>query len=364
MKVALVHDYLDQFGGQERVLLNLIEIFPEAPVYTLLYEPQSLGHLFGDKEIHTSFADKPFIRKRHRLFIPILGHAAQSLDLGDKYDLIISNTMGFVKNIRYKRGFHLSYIHSPLRYAWEPWTYLPDLFPRPLIWAGMPAIRYMRWQDKRSAQKPDYILANSHHIAGKIRDFYGREAAVLHPPVEDALFYRDPHIQKQNYYLIYGRIIHYKKFPMVIRAFKRLGLPLKVVGAGPEEHTVRELMNGTNGFQYLSFIKDENKLREIICGAKASIIPQIEDFGLVTAESIACGTPVIGYNRGGTVEVVQDGVNGILFDSQTEEGVMDAVRRFEKLNFDPKTVAKTAERFSKESFKKRFAEIVRTVVNV
>ncbi len=363
LKVALVHDYLDQFGGQERVLLNLIEIFPEAPIYTLLYEPKSLGHLFGDKQIHTSFANIPSIRKRHRFFIPILGHAAENLNLGDEYDLIITNTMGFVKGVRYQRGFHISYIHSPLRYAWEPWTYLPDLFPKPLIWAGMPAIRYLRWQDKRFSKKPDYLLANSHHIARKIKDFYGREATVLHPPVENSFFYRDPQIQKQDYYLIYGRIIHYKKFPMVIRAFKKLGLPLKVIGTGPEEHTVRELMNGSNGFEYLSFVKDENQLREIICGAKASIVPQLEDFGLVTVESVACGTPVIGYNRGGTTEIIQDGVNGVLFNDQTEEGIINAVKRFEKLGFDPRAVSKTAEKFSKENFKKRFAEIVGTVMN-
>ena len=275
MKVALVHDYLDQFGGQERVLLNLAEIFPEAPIYTLLYEPESLGHLFKGKEIHTSFADMPFIRKRHRFFIPILGHAAQNLNLGDKYDLIITNTMGFVKGVRYKKGVHISYIHSPLRYAWEPWTYLPDLFPKPLIWTGMPAIQYMRWQDKKFSRRPDYIIANSHHTAGKIKNFYGREATVIHPPVENSLFYRDPNIQKQDYYLIYGRIIHYKKFPMVIKAFKKLGLPLKVIGTGPEEHTVRELMNGSTGFEYLSFVENENRLREIICGAKASIVPQV-----------------------------------------------------------------------------------------
>lgn len=360
----MVHDYLDQFGGQERVLLNLIELFPEAPIYTLLYEPRSLGHLFKNKQIYTSFADTPFIRKRHRFFIPLLGHAAKSLDLGSDYDLIITNTMGFVKGIRYQKGFHMSYIHSPLRYAWEPWTYLPDLFPRPLIWAGMPAIKYMRWQDKNFSRRPDLMLANSRHTARKIKDFYQREAVVLHPPVENSLFYRDPHIQKQNYYLIYGRIIHYKKFPMVIRAFKKLGLPLKVIGTGPEEHTVRELMNGSNGFEFLSFVENENRLREAICGAKASIVPQLEDFGLVTAESIACGTPVIGYNRGGTAEIVQDGINGVLFDDQTEESLIGAVRRFEKLAFDPKTVAHTAEKFSKENFQRRFTETVREALNV
>jgi glycosyltransferase involved in cell wall biosynthesis len=362
LRVALVHDYLNQFGGQERVLLHLMELFPEAPIYTLLYEPGFLEHAFGSREVYTSFANRPFIRKRHRLFIPILGHAARSLNLGDKYDLIITNTMGFVKGVRYGRGFHVSYIHAPLRYAWEPWTYLPDLFPKSLIWAGMPVIRYMRWQDKQFSQKPDLILANSRYIADKIKNFYGRGAAVIHPPIEDDVFYRDPGVSKQDYYLIYGRIIHYKKFPMVIRAFKRMGLPLKVVGVGPEEHTVRELVNGSNGFEYLSFIADESKLRELICGAKATIVPQVEDFGLVTAESIACGTPVIGYNKGGTVEIVQDGTNGVLFDEQSEDSLVGAVRRFETMHFDPRAISKTAEKFSRENFKKNFTRLVNSAL--
>ncbi|PIR97892.1 MAG: hypothetical protein COT89_02360 [Candidatus Colwellbacteria bacterium CG10_big_fil_rev_8_21_14_0_10_42_22] len=362
MRVALVHDYLDQFGGQERVLLNLIEMFPEAPIYTLLYEPKSLGHLFKNKEIHTSFIDTPFVRKRHRLFIPILGHAAQSLNLGDKYDLIITNTMGFVKGVRYKNSVHISYIHSPLRYAWEPWTYLPDLFPKPLIWAGMPAIQYVRWQDKKFSQKPDHILTNSNHIADKINNYYGREAKVLNPPIEDHVFYYDPKIEKQNYYLIYGRIIHYKKFLMVIHAFKKMGLPLKVVGAGPEEYAVKKLINGSDGLEYLSFVEDENKLREIIAKAKAVIVPQIEDFGLVSAESIACGTPVIGYNAGGTAEIIEDGLNGILFGEQSENGLIEAVQRFEKRTFNPKRVSETAEKYSKKRFREEFMKVVNSVL--
>ncbi|MBU2101549.1 glycosyltransferase [Patescibacteria group bacterium] len=337
-------------------------MFPEAPIYTLLYEPRSLGHLLDGKEIHTSFANKSFIRKRHRFFIPILGHAAESLDLGDKYDLIITNTMGFVKGVKYKNGIHISYIHSPLRYAWEPWTYLPDLFPRPLIWAGMPAIQYVRFQDKRFSQKPDYLLANSNHIARKIKNFYNREATVINPPIEDHVFYYDPKMKKRDYFLIYGRIIHYKKFPMVIRAFKKMGLPLKVIGTGPEENVVKKLINETDECEYISFVEDENLLREIISGARASIVPQVEDFGLVTVESIACGTPVIGYNAGGTAEIIQDGINGILFNEQTEDSIVNAVRRFEKMAFDPAQVAKTAERFSKDNFKKQFKTLVAEAV--
>ncbi len=358
MRVALVHDYLDQFGGQERVLLQLMKLFPEAPIYTLLYEPKTMGKYLSEREIKTSILNNPLVRRHHRLFIPLLGHAAQSLNLKDQYDLIITNTMGFVKGIRYTRGVHIAYNHAPLRYAWEPHAYLNDMFPKALIWAGTPAIRYVRWQDKRFSKRPDYMLANSKHIASKIKEFYGREATVINPPIEDHIFNFDPSIGKQDYFLAFGRIIHYKKFPMIVRAFKELGLPLKIVGNGPDEATLRKEAAGASNIEIFPFIRSDIDLRDIIRKAKATIVPQLEDFGLATVESIACGTPVIGYNRGGTAEIVQSGVNGLLFDEQTEDGLINAVKEFENIRFDPKVIADTAKGYSVSNFRDKFMGVV------
>ena len=362
MRVALVHDYLDQFGCQESVLFQLMKLFPEAPIYTLLYEPRTLGKYLNGREIKTSVLNNPLVRRYHRLFIPVLGHAAQTLNLKNQYDLIITNTMGLVKGVRYQSGIHIAYNHTPLRYAWEPQTYLGDMFPKFMIYAGMPAIRYMRWQDKRFSKRPDYMLANSKHTASKIKEFYGREATVITPPIEDHAFNFDPTVKKQNYFLAFGRIIHYKKFPLIVRAFKELGLPLKIVGSGPDERTLRKEAMGASNIELFPFTRTDQDLRDIIRGARATIVPQLEDFGLSTVESIACGTPVIGYNRGGTAEIVQNGVSGLLFDSQTEEGLVDAVRKFETMQFKPKIVADTAKIYSTENFRNNFMGIVESAL--
>jgi len=358
MRVALVHDYLDQFGGQERVLFQLMKLFPEAPIYTLLYEPKTLGKYFNGRRVETSILNNPLVRHYHRFFIPILGHAAQTLNLKDQYDLIITNTMGFVKGVRYKSGVHIAYNHAPLRYAWEPHTYLGDMFPKFMIAAGTPAIQYMRWQDKRFSQRPDHMLANSKHIAAKIKEFYGREATVINPPIEDHIFNFDPTFKKQDYFLAFGRVIHYKKFPMIVRAFKELGLPIKIVGSGPDEKALRREAGGASNIEIFPFMRTDQDLRDIIRGARATIAPQLEDFGLSTVESIACGTPVIGYNRGGTAEIVEDGVNGLLFEEQTEKDLINAVRKFDKVQFNPSVVAGTADIYSVENFRNKFMGIV------
>lgn len=363
MKVALVHDYLNQFGGQERVLLNLMDLFPEASIYTLLYDKKVLGNRINGRPIHTSLADNPLIRRYHRLFIPILGHAAQTINLKHNYDLIISNTMGFAKGVRYSKGTHISYIHTPLRYAWEPHEFLGDLFPKPLIWAGTPAIRYVRWQDKRFSRKPDHILANSNYIASKIEKYYDRKATVLHPPIEDHIFYFDPKIEKEDYFLAYGRMIHFKKFPLIARAFKTLGLPLRIVGSGPDEAYIRSIAKRSKNIELIPAIQDDNELRKVIAKARATIVPQLEDFGLVTVESIACGTPVVGYDKGGTAEIIQNGVNGILFNDQSEGAIAQAVQQFTETDFKPEEVSKTADKFKKDRFKKEFMELVESTTS-
>ncbi|MEX2054414.1 MAG: glycosyltransferase [Candidatus Colwellbacteria bacterium] len=357
LKVAIVHDYLNQFGGQERVLLNLLELFPNAPVYTLIYDKKVLNkHLNGTK-VYTSILDNPLVRKYHRLFIPLLGHAAQTINLKDEYDLIITNTMGFVKGARHSRGINIAYNHAPLRYAWEPHTYLQDMFPKFMIYAGMPAIYYVRWQDKRFSQKPDYMLANSQYIAGKLKKFYGRDASVIYPSIEDHIFNYDPEVKREDYFIAFGRMIHYKKFPLIVEAFKRNGLSLKVVGSGPDEVAVRKAARGASNIQILPFMETQ-QLRDIVRKARATIVPQLEDFGLTTVESIACGTPVIGYDQGGTAEIVQDGQNGILFSNQTSQDINEAIQRFENTKFDPELVAQSASRFSKEAFQEKFVDLI------
>ncbi|MDP3991494.1 MAG: glycosyltransferase [Candidatus Colwellbacteria bacterium] len=356
VKVALVHDYLNQFGGAERVLFVLAEMFPEAPIYTLFYEPSVFdGHLKGGT-IKTSFLDHAIVRRRHRFFIPLFPKAAENLNLGNNYDLIISNSSGFAKGINYKGGVHLSYIHTPLRYAWEPETWLGTLLPKVVIKLSSPIISYLRRWDRRAGKKPDFIITLSTHIAKKIKEAYGREAEVIYPPVDTTVFYPDYSVPKQDYFLAFGRLIHNKRFDLVIEAFNELQFPLKIVGSGPHEAKLKKLAH-SNNIEFLARISDD-ELRKVITGAKAFIFPQLEDFGLVAAEALACGTPVIAYRAGGALDIIEEDANGLFFDEQTPNSLIEAINRFNKMKFDQEKIVQSAQKFSEALFRQNLTRVI------
>ena len=357
MRVALVHDYLNQYGGAERVLEVLAKMFPEAPIYTLLYDEAKTYGCFRGRVRKTSFLDHPFVSRRHRLFIPLLPWAASRLRVPDEYDLIISSTAGYAKGVSYGNAKHVAYCHTPLRYAWEPDYLTAKLGTNPAVRAALaPLLWYLRRWDYRAGQKPNLIVANSRFIAEKIRRVYGREAEVAHPPVDTAVFYPDASVRRGDRYLAAGRMLHYKRFDLAVSAFNKLGLPLTILGNGPELGKLRA--TAQPNISFLPFESDTNKLRELYSSAKALIFPQVEDFGLVAAEALACGTPVIAYDAGGAKEIVADGRNGVLFPEQTAEALIAAVHHFETLRFDPAATAASAEKFSKETFVKRMGAIV------
>jgi glycosyltransferase involved in cell wall biosynthesis len=279
--------------------------------------------------------------------------ATESIDLGSRYDLIISDTAGFAKGIRYHgKTKHLSYIHTPLRYAWETKTYFPrgegfkNFFIR---FFGASAFAYLRYWDRLAAQRPDVLLANSQYIRSKVEMYYGRSASVLYPPVDTTRFYR-PNTTPGGYYLAVGRLLHYKRFDLIIKAFIVLGKPLKIVGAGDKEVELKKIAASAKNIDFLPFQKSDEQLRALYAGAKAFIMANEEDFGLVMAEAQACGTPVIAYHAGGATEIVSDGQNGTLFTEQTPESLIAAVHRFETLRFDPTQIVSSAQRFTKEHF--------------
>ncbi len=412
MRVALVHDYLNQIGGAERVLAVLVEMFPKAPIYTLLHDKKKMRGMFSDREIKTSFLDLPFVRSHHRLFIPIMPHAIRTMHLGSKFDLIISDSASFAKGIPHdKNTKHLCYCHTPLRYVWETDTYFSakggsafggDVGNMVFRNTFKPLFRYVKTFDYRFAQYPDVMLANSHFIAGKIKEYYHRTAEVVYPPVDLKKFYYDPippfvkgvpegrgifrgggfsqkslpakpalplaqgeeippasgvlPLGKGEYFLAVGRFLPYKKFDLIIRAFNKNGLPLIIVGAGRDEKKLKALAISKQ-IKFLPYQSDE-QLRKLYSGAKCLIFPHVEDFGLVAAEAIACGCPVIAFKGGGIKEIVIDGKNGIFFSDQTISGLTNAIERFVTMTFDRKAIAKTAERFSKEVFIKKMEESI------
>ncbi|MDD5547747.1 MAG: glycosyltransferase [Candidatus Pacebacteria bacterium] len=360
MKVALLHDYLNQYGGAERVLEVFCEIFPDAPIYTLFYdEAKTLGRFKG-KVKKTSFLDKKFISKNHRTFIPLMPLASSLMKIGKDYDVILSSSAGYGKGFNYgSDAKHVSYCHTPLRYAWEHEKYF-NWHPIFKI-AATPAFWYLRSWDYGAGQKPDSFFANSEYIAGKIKNYYNRNSEVLYPPVDSKVFYRDKKIKKkglpgQGYFLAAGRMMHYKRFDIIVEAFNKLDLPLVIVGGGPELDRLKKMAISPK-IKFVPFVS-ENELRNFYNEAEAFIFPQIEDFGLVAAEAQACGTPVIAFSQGGAREIVEDGVTGMFFDSQTPEALAAAVKKFLTMKFDAKKIEKSAQRFSKEKFKKRILEAV------
>jgi len=354
MKVAIIHDYLNQYGGAERVLESLLTIFPDAHIYTLLYNAKRTLGRFDDHIYHTSFLDFGVVRNYHRPFIPFMPLAAETMAVDNDYDLIISDTAGYAKGIRHGKGghrqFHLSYVYTPLRYAWE----LDNYFKNPVFKTFFrPAFNYLKNWDFQAAQKPDKLVAVSRFIAGKIKDYYNRESQVLYPPMDNKKFYHDPNYQLPitNYYLAVGRLLHYKRFDLIIRAFKELKLPLKIVGTGPEEKNLKSQISNLKNIELIPFVSDED-LRKLYQGAKALIFPQVEDFGLVAAEAQACGTPVIAIKAGGALEIVEDGVTGIFFGKQSVSDLVAAVKKLELMKFDRKRVSQVSQRFSLENFRR------------
>lgn len=370
MKVAILHDYLNQYGGAERVLKVLLDLFPDADLYTLLYDEKKTKELFKGRVTKTSFLDNPFIGNHHRAFIPFMPFAAATLTSPrNPYDLVISSTAGYGKGINIAGKVHVSYCHSPLRYAWE-FDYLKSVpfSPWPLRKAVLqPIARVLKYWDRNAAGRVDVFLANSHFIADKVNAYYGRKAEVVYPPVDTAFWkplsrteLKTNQPSTKNYYLMVGRLLYYKRFDLGIRVFNALKKPLVIIGAGPEEEKLKKLATSP----LITFIRDpsDEELRRYYARAKAVVFPQVEDFGLVAAEAQACGTPVIAYGKGGGAEIVIDGVSGLHFASQTPEALMDAIAKFESQSFSRPAIVANAKRFSQSTFVKDVKRVIARAV--
>ncbi len=367
MRIALVHDYLNQYGGAERVLESLCEFFPDAPIYTLFYDEEKTLGRFKDKKIITSFLNfttasvvHKLVINNHRLFIPLMPIAASLMRVSDDYDIVLSSSAGYGKGIGVgKNAIHIAYCHTPLRYAWEYYKYFN--WPTYLKILSALAFWYLRKWDNWVAQKPKKMIANSKYIAEKIKSYYKRDASVIYPPVDTEKFFIKKGVRKGDYFLAVGRLMHYKKFDLIIRAFNKLNLPLLIIGNGPELESLKKIAKSPK-IEFLTSVTDD-QLVILYNGAQAFIFPQVEDFGLVAAEAQACGTPVIALNQGGGKEIVSDGETGVLFNNQNVDDLIMAVKRSQIKQFDPKKIRESSLRFSKNKFKKAILKAVRTSLN-
>jgi len=361
MRVALVHDYLNQYGGAERVLEAFGQIFPQAPIYTLLYDKERTGQAFEGRCIRTSFLQKiPLLKSHHRPFLMLMPLAIEQFDLS-QYDLVLSDSASYAKGvITSPQTVHICYCHTPIRYAWDDSHKYIEEFGYPnLVKKVIPFfMNYIRFWDEQAAQRVDKFIANSQFVAQRIKKYYHRQAKVIHPPVRTNLFYIAN--QPDKYFLIVGRFLPYKRFDLAIEAFNQLGLPLKIIGEGPERKKL-EKKAGPN-IEFVGSVADE-KLKDYYAHCQAFIFPQEEDFGITAVEAMAAGRPVIAYQAGGALEIVQSGVTGLFFKDQTTKSLIEALKRFRSDNFDPKVIREKALEFDEEKFKKRIKDFIDENVN-
>jgi len=360
VKIALVHDYLVQYGGAEQVLHAFHEEFPEAPIYTLLHDREAVHGRFDDARVYTSFLQGlPGARRAHRVFPLLMPGAIEQFDLSG-YDVVLSDSSSFAKGVLTgPETVHISYIHTPMRYAWDDCQkYTEDFgFPKPIRRVVPFLVNPLRIWDRVSADRPDIVLANSGFVARRILKYYSREAHVVPPPVDTARFFLSE--RRGGYFLMVGRLIAYKRFDIAVQAFTRLGLPLRIAGRGPEMGRLQKLA-GPN-IEFLGRVADEELARQY-AECRAFIFPQEEDFGIVAMEALASGRPVIAYRGGDIEERIEEGVSGIFFDRQTPEAIMEAVSGFRDDGFDPERIREQSLPFDIVSFKRIIREYVEEAV--
>ena len=359
MKVALVHDYLNQYGGAERVLEAFCQIFPQAPIYTLLYDKERTGWAFADRRIQTSFLQKiPLLKSHHRPFLMLMPLAIEQFDLS-QYDLVLSDSASYAKGvITSPKTLHICYCHTPIRYAWDDSHKYIEEFGYPgLVKKFIPFfMNYIRLWDEQAAQRVDQFIANSQFVAQRIKKYYHQDSEVIHPPVKTNLFYLANRPDK--YFLMVGRFLPYKRFDLAIESFNQLGLPLKIIGDGPEKKKLQK--KAKSNIEFVGLVSDE-KLKDYYAHCQAFIFPQEEDFGITAVEAMAAGRPVIAYQAGGALEIVQPGITGLFFKEQNTDYLIEALRNFKLTDFDPKLIREKAMEFDQERFKEKIKEFVNKV---
>ncbi len=362
MKVALVHDYLNQMGGAERVVMALHDIFPEAPIYTSIYDPGRVDPAFQKMDIRTSFMQKlPLVKKHHQPFLPLYPYAMEGLDLRG-YDLVLSSSSAFGKGIITRpETLHICYCHTPMRWCWNYEEYVEREQLGRAARAVLPfLIKRLRTWDQVSSMRVDHFIANSPVVAERIRKYYRREALYIPPPVEASRFPFDPNIQSDNYFLIVSRLIPYKRIDLAIEACNQLGLPLVIIGGGRDEERLKRMAGPTIHFQgRLS----DGEVLQYFMRCRAFLFPGEEDFGITPLEAQACGKPVIAYQAGGALATVTEGVTGLFFSEQTADSLAKVLALFDERQFNPFVIHNHALEFDTPRFQRRILQFIEAKIN-
>jgi glycosyltransferase involved in cell wall biosynthesis len=354
-RVAVVHDWLTIPGGSEQVVLELLQMFPQAELFTSVYDPAPWPSEITDRPVHTSFLNRiPGAVRHYPKLLPLMERAFRSFDLSG-FDLVLSSSHAFAKNVRTPPGApHVCYCHTPMRYAWEESFLEGEDIGRATRLLLPPLLAWLRRKDLAGARGPDLFVANSHHVADRIHRFYGRTAEIVHPPVDVDHYLGLPRAPA-DFYLAFGRVVPYKRVDLSVAACARLGRALEVAGDGRALDAVRA--GAGDGARFLGRVSETERNR-LLGGARAVLFPGEEDFGIVPVEAQAAGVPVIAYGVGGAAESVLDGRTGVLFGEQTVSALVAAIERFEGLEIDEDAVRGNAERFGRERFRSEMAAVI------
>lgn len=358
MKTAIIHEWLSSLGGAERLLVESLRLFPGAHVYALTHIPKNFkGTELEGLNVRTTFLQRiPRIENLYRKLLPLMPLAIESLDLSG-YELIISLSHAVAHGVKtHSAQTHISYISTPMRYAWhmrEDYLNLHGL-TNPLVrFAANGTLSLLRRWDASASARSDALIANSAWTARHIRQAWGRDSQVIYPCVDIDRFV--PSAQRDKFYLVVSRLVPYKMITEIVKAFNSLGLPLVIVGDGPDLSRIRQIAKENvtvMGYQ------PDSVVTGLMNKAKAFVYMATEDFGIAMVEAQAAGCPVIAYHKGGASEIVRDGETGLLFKEQTAESLVEALQKFEKLNLSSKAASKNAARFSAERFRREFSTYI------
>ncbi len=361
MKVAIVHDFLAQPGGAERVVEAMHSIWPDAPIYTSIFDPEGTFPSFRTMDVRTSFLQRNRLTRSvrfHKYALTLYPIAFEQFDLSG-YDVVLSSSSSFAKGvITGPETCHICYCHTPTRFAWRYHEYMARGNFGRLTRLALPLImhRLRQWDFDCARQRVDYFVANSFNIARRIKKYYGRESEVIYPPVDMDRFQIASH-PAADYFLVVSRLNGYKNVDIAVEACRRLGVPLKVVGAGEELARLKAIAGPDTEFLGR---RDDEEITRLYANCRALLFPGDEDFGITPLEAMASGRPVLAYGVGGALETVVDGVTGFLFPEPTAESLMDAMARLEKSVLEPERCRAHARRFESAVFKARLKSAVET----
>ena len=355
-RVALVHDWLTGMRGGEKVLEILANLFPAAPIYTLFHFPGTVSVAIESHPVHTSFLQHlPGLRRNYRRYLPLYPTAIEKLDLS-AYDVLISTSHCVAKGVlRAPQATHICYCHTPMRYVWDQRrAYFPDE-RGPIGWLRELALdRLQRW-DVETADRVDFYIANSSFVADRIDRYYDRRAEVIHPPV-DTTFFAPAEIERQEFCLMVSALSPYKRIDLAIDACQQAGLELRVVGDGPERRNLER--RGADGVRLLGRVED-SEIRDLLRRARCFVQPGVEDFGISSVEALACGCPIVALGRGGIVDIVEDGVHGILYsEPESSRALAAAIDKSLTIRFNKTTLRRRAEHFSDANFEDRLRKLL------